>query len=194
MWPGSRWEWIRFPAPCPRAPSPRWVSCPGEGADRLDFVPSEKLVCRFGDTVSFPETSNNQAGDQGREVTGEERTDPETSCSRGKQPGMPGKWESSVRLGSVTPSLSPLTETNQAWATGGLTFGPRCSLQGAGREGMSSGERQLCVLKQSEPGSSTRHSCQTNPEFCLSRSGCALEFRKCSLFGGSILLLLLFIQ
>ena len=33
------------------------------------------------------------------------------------------------------PWLSPLTltiMTHQAWATGGLTFGPRCSLQGAG--------------------------------------------------------------
>lgn len=52
-------------------------------------------------------------------------------------------------------------DTNEAWATGGLTFGPRCSLQGAGREGMSFVDlrnlrlaaRQGVAVSQSNPGS-----------------------------------------
>lgn len=87
--------------------------------------------------------------------------------------------------------LSPLTVTNQAWATGRLTFGPRGSLQGAGREGMSSGKLQLCVFKTC---SSARHS----PEFVSPALGVPLEFWKLPFGdggrGGSILLLLLFIQ
>lgn len=70
---GSGVEWVSHSVPGPGTesgvPSFWWVSCSGECADGLGFAPSKKLVCRFGVTVSFPEASDDQIGDQGRETS-----------------------------------------------------------------------------------------------------------------------------
>lgn len=76
-------EWVPCSMPGPRVPS-LWGSCSGDdSADRLGFVPSQKLVYRIGilpRNLQEPSRGPGQGGVPGR---GREGTDPETSYSGG---------------------------------------------------------------------------------------------------------------
>lgn len=60
-------EWVPCSMPGPRVPSLWWGSCSGDdSADRLGFVPSEKLVYRIGILPrNLQEPSRGQGGDRG---------------------------------------------------------------------------------------------------------------------------------
>lgn len=158
---GSRWEWGTVGFPLHAWPWHRILGplSPGgfplsscEGADRLGFVPSKKLVCRFGFTPSFPEPRKTMARTKaGRCHWGRGR--PRDFCLKAVHPaapressqagwcgdgGMPGRGKGIGQWSEVgsAPCLSSLCLP--LWALKGLghrraDLWPQIQCRGQGR-------------------------------------------------------------
>lgn len=98
----------------------------------------------------------------------------------GETPGLEGEAGGPGEAGSA-PWLDVCTQhcgPHRAVAACELTLGPRCGLQGAGREGrprrslLGQGKLQGCAFKKCETRGSARPSCRTSREPALRLGAC----------------------